>query len=710
MTPTTSSPTERQYDRWRGTSASRGYDRKWKKVRDAYLAEFPLCEVCSTPDNPVIATLVHHDPPVTGPDDPGFFDPDRLQSICPPCHQRAHHEIRSHVEIRSRPALVVAKPPPRRKPVGAPTAPKAKRATQAGKKVDHSVSEAQQDPHCAVGWQYAEDVVAGTIVAGKFTRQACERALRDYRRAGTPKFPYQFDAEKASPICRFAERCVHTKGELAGEYIRLEPWQVFILISLWGWYHDRGARSGKRRFRRAYIEIARGNGKSLLLTIMGLYVLVTERGAPEVYSAAISRDQAKEIWLPAKLMMEQHPDKAQKWGIEVSQQALTCSRTGGRFLPISSEAANAEGKTPSIGLIDELHCHPDDRIFNVVARGCAKRAESLLVSITTAGSNISGVCYEKRDYLLKVLDGTLEDESLFGVVYTIDDGDDWKDPKVWPKANPNLNISIDEDSIRVAVAEAINSPISQNDVRTKHLCQWMQASVAWLSMEAWSRCGGDLDLAEFEGQPCWVGLDLSTRSDITAKVLLFRRDDGDGGQAGQPHWYMFPTHYVPAMTLDQNVSYRKWQGQGFMKTTPGEVTNFDQIEADLIEDTKRFDVRGVAVESWQSAQLKQHIEELGLPVYEVRNVYSMMSAPMKEMEALILDQRFHHDRRDDCLNWQASNVIARSDYKGNVTPDKEFPRNKIDSIVAGLFGLSIALNEPEPQYLEDEGVGIVWLR
>jgi phage terminase large subunit-like protein len=516
-----------------------------------------------------------------------------------------------------------------------------------------------------------------------------------------------FDAEKASPICRFAERCVHTKGELAGEYIKLEPWQVFILIQLWGWYHDRGARSGKRRFRRAYIEIARGNGKSLLLTIMGLYVLVTERGAPEVYSAAISRDQAKEIWLPAKLMMEQHPDKAAKWGIETSQTAITSKRTGGRFLPISSEAANAEGKTPSIGLVDELHVHPDDRLYNVVQRGCAKRAESMLVSITTAGSNISGVCYEKRDYLLKVLEGTLEDESLFGVVYTIDDSDDWKDPKVWPKANPNLNISIDEDSIRVAVAEAINSPISQNDVKTKHLNIWCQASVAWLSMEAWARCGGDLDLAEFEGQPCWVGLDLSTRSDITAKVLLFRRDGSDGGQ---PRWFMFPRHYVPAMTLDQNVSYRKWQGQGFMKTTPGEVTNFDQIEADLIEDTKRFDVRGVAVESWQSAQLKQHIEELGLPVYEVRNVYSMMSAPMKEMEALILDRRFHHDRRDDCLNWQASNVIARTDYKGNVTPDKEFPRNKIDSVVAALFGLSIAISEPEPQYLEDEGVGIVWLR
>jgi phage terminase large subunit-like protein/5-methylcytosine-specific restriction endonuclease McrA len=683
----------REFDLYRGTSASRGYDRKWTKVRNAYIADHPLCEVCSRPDFPVLAELVHHIVPVDQAPD-RLLDETNLQAVCRDCHARIHG--RDHHQ----------KPGPGSRAVRAPTGSAAAIADDLYQPVGIKLRKFT-DPHIQDMHVYALDVLSGKVDACKFVKQAVARFLADLSKAGTPGFPYRFDHEKASRICRFAEQIRNVKGPLAGQLIRLQPWQRFFLGNVFGWVHADGPRKECRRFRKVYLEVPRGAGKSTLLSIIGIYMLACQPdGGAEVYSAAKDRDQARIILDDAKLFCRQNAELTKALGITVQANAIIVERTNSRFRAISRDAKSTEGKAPSFAAVDELHVHPDGRVYSVLDQGGSKRPESLIIAITTAGDDISSFCYEERDYLIKTLDGMTGDETLFGIVYTIDDEDDWTLESSWRKAHPNFGITVDASYIAGLARKAMISPIAQADFKTKQLDVWVNSSSGWMNMLSWAKVGKELNIDDFVGEPCFVGIDFATQSDITAKALIFRRREQDG----EDHYYVFCTHYLPETALAENVSYQKWvqAKPNFLKITPGNATYIGQIKEDLLADLEKFRVQKVAIESYQSAYFTQELSDR-IEFVTIRNVFSELSTPMKFVESLVYDARLHHDKRDQCFDWQISNVVPKRDYKDNICPSKEFDRNKIDAPSAMIFAMALAIPEEESEYIYSDGREIMFV-
>lgn len=535
--------------------------------------------------------------------------------------------------------------------------------------------------HSADAAKYCRDVLAGKVLACKWVKLACQRHLNDLERQKEKGFPFKFDQNKADRVCKFAEMTTHIKGPKAGTTITLEAWQKFVLCSVFGWVEK---TTGLRRFRKAYVEVPRGNAKSTLSSAIGLYMLACdgESGA-EIYSAATTRDQARIVFNVAQEMARRFPGYREKFSVEVSAHAVTQSTTASKFIPLSSDANKLDGLNIHNAIVDELHAHPTREVYDVLETGIGKRAQPLLWCITTAGFDLSGVCYEVRTLVTKTLEGAIQNDGLFGVIYTIDDSDEWFTDESLIKANPNWYASIDHKTVKQMRDEALAMPSKQGNYKTKHLDVWCSASSPWLSMEAWDKCKDEgLTLEKVKHLPCVIALDLATKIDCVAAVKLFWDGDGD-----DRHVYAFPRFYIPQAAVGdgRNSQYRGWQLSGFLTITDGEIIDFDRIKADLKEDLSAFDVQKVPYDPWQATQLATEMANEGAPMLEFRNTVANMSEPMKELDALVRDGRFHHDG-NPVLKWMASNVVAKLDNKDNIFPRKERPENKIDGIVATIMG------------------------
>lgn len=525
--------------------------------------------------------------------------------------------------------------------------------------------------------QYAESVVAGVIPACKWVIQACQRQLDDLAR-WSDGGPYHFDGKAASRICRFVELMAHVKGPLAGQNIALEPWQIFSLTTIFGWLRP----NGQRRFRRAYIEVPRGNAKSTLSSGVALYMLAAdEEGGAEVYSLATTRDQARIVFGDAQTMARGNPGFRKRFGVEVLAHAITQLSSGSKFQAMSAEGSTLDGLNIHFGCIDELHAHKTRDVYDVVETGTGKRDQSLLWVITTSGSNRAGICYEIRTFVTKLLDGVFEDDSQFGIIYTIDDGDDWTTEEALIKANPNWGVSVKPDVLLPLQAKAMQLPSAVNNFLTKHLNVWVSADAAWMDMRAWDRCANHgLTLDDFEGEECIAGLDLATKTDIAALVLLFKKDG---------RYYLFGRYYLPEDTVETspNSQYSGWVRSGRLVQTPGAITDYDYIERDLLDFAARFRIREVAYDPYQATQFATRMSAQGLQMVEMRQIVATLSEPMKELEAQVLSGGLTHD---GCpvMAWMMSNVVCHRDVKDNIYPRKERYENKIDGPVATITALA----------------------
>ena len=548
--------------------------------------------------------------------------------------------------------------------------------------------------YTAIARRYAEAVVGGDIAACKWVRLACQRQLDDLARFKGRNSPYRFNPrltdrqgrsfQPADNLCAFVERLPHVKGPLAGQPILLEPWQVFILTTVYGWVKP----DGKRRFRRAYIEVPRGSGKSALSSAVALYMLAADgEGGAEVYSLATTRDQARIVFGDAQAMARQSAGFRTRFGVGVGAHNIHVLASGSKFEALSAEGSTLDGLNIHFGCIDELHAHKTRTVYDVVETGTGKRDNSLLWVITTAGSNRSGICYEIRTFVTRLLDRVLDDDSQFGVVYGLDDGDDWALEESLIKANPNWGISVRPEVLLPLQAKAMQMPSAVNNFKTKHLNEWVNADTAWMDMRAWDRCADTgLDLDDYAGQPCWIGLDLASKTDIAALLLVFAHLEIDGAFA------VFGRYYLPEDTVHAtgNSQYPGWMNSGRLTVTPGNVIDFSWIEADLSDFASRFAIQAVAFDPFQATQLSTRMLAEGLPMIEVRPTVLNFSEPMKTLEALVLQEKLIHDG-DPVLGWMASNVVAHLDAKDNIYPRKERPENKIDGIVALIMGLSRAI-------------------
>ena len=542
--------------------------------------------------------------------------------------------------------------------------------------------------------RYAEQVVAGEILSCRWVQLACQRQLNDLARFKGKGSPYRFNPKlvdrdgrsfyPADNLCAFIERLPHVKGPLAGESITLEPWQIFILSTVFGWVKS----DGKRRYRRSYIEVPRGNAKSTLSSAVALYMLAADgEGGAEVYSLATTRDQARIVFGDAQTMARRSAGFRSRFAVNVGAHNMHVLASGSKFEALSAEGSTLDGLNIHFGCVDELHAHKTRTVYDVVETGTGKRDNSLLWVITTAGSNRAGICYEARTFVTKLLNGVIEDDTQFGIVYGLDDGDDWTTENALVKANPNWGISVRPEILGPLQAKAMQLPSAVNNFKTKHLNEWVNADTAWMDMRAWDVCGdSSLDIEAFTGQPCWVGLDLASKTDIAALMLMFQHPEISDA------YVVFGKYYLPEDTVQAagNSQYPGWMRTGRLTVTPGNVIDFGWIEADLLDLVLRFAVQAVAFDPFQATQLSTRMLAEGLPMIEVRPTVLNFSEPMKTLEALVLQRKLVHDG-DPVLTWMASNVVAHLDAKDNIYPRKERAENKIDGIVALIMALSRAI-------------------
>ena len=541
----------------------------------------------------------------------------------------------------------------------------------------------------AIAEQYCKDVLSGKILACEYVKMACERQVKDL---ANKKLAFTYDATKGSRVCSFVELLPHIKGALAGQPIKLEPWQIFIIMTVFSWVNAEGSR----RFRRVYIEVPRGNGKSALSSAIGLYMLTADNeGGAEVYSFATTRDQAKIVFGDAQQMARKSAGLRSHFGVDVNAHNIFVSKTASKFEALSAEGSTLDGLNTHFACIDELHAHKTRAVYDVVETSIGKRLQSLLWVITTAGSNRAGICYEVRGFVSKILKGDAKDETQFGIIYGLDKDDDWTTEQAMIKANPNWGVSVMPEVLLSLQSKAMSMASASNNFRTKHLNEWVNADVSWMDMRKWDECADpSLEITDFGGEECYMALDLASKTDIAAKINLFVRDG---------EYYAFGNYYLPRETVDkgENAQYSGWESLGLLTVTEGAIIDFQVIEDKILNDCKQFDVIEVPYDPFQATQLSMRLLNQGVNMVEVRPTVLNFSEPMKQLEALVLSGKFHHNG-DPVLSWMVSNVVCHIDAKDNIYPRKERPENKIDGVVALIMALSRAIaNNNDSGSLDD---------
>jgi phage terminase large subunit-like protein len=541
--------------------------------------------------------------------------------------------------------------------------------------------------------RYARSVVAGEIEACKWARLACERQLRDLDRAERdPAWPYVFDRDRAERPCLLIECLPHIKGRWKTSTIHLEDWQCFIETTVFGWVRR---DTGARRFRTAYTEVPRKNAKSTLTSGNAIYMLACdgEAGA-EVYSAATTGDQARIVFDVSKAMLRRDPRIAEQFGVGVGEHAIFVHELASTFKPLNAEGSTLDGLNVHFASVDELHAHKRRDVWDVLATATGSRAQPLLWAITTAGSDRAGICYEQRDYVLKLLENVVEDDSYFGIVYTIDDGDDWTDERVWAKANPNLGVSVSLDDLRAKARFAMQMPSAQSNFLTKHLNVWVNADTSWMDMRSWEACADrTLRLEDFAGQECFIGMDLAEKHDFAALVLAFERD----GKV-----VVFPRFYLNehAVETGANSQYDGWARAGHIQVNDGNATDFDGIADDLRRYCQMFKVREIPFDPALSRYFATKLVEEGLPLVEVRQAPLFFTQPLIQIANLVLEGKLRFDG-NPVLTWMVSNVAVRTSRITQLQhPVKTREENKIDGAVAMFLALGrmITPAEPAPKY------------
>lgn len=559
--------------------------------------------------------------------------------------------------------------------------------------------------YIAIAEQYGRDVVNGEIPACEYVRLACQRQIDDLAAAEAGDFAYRFNPELVDPegityrpaerICRFIELLPHVKGPKArsGELIVLEPNQVWRLTTEFGWVDNQGLR----RYRSAYTEIPRKNAKSTEAAGVALHGLACdgEMGA-EVYSAAVDRGQARAVWDVAKMMVDRTPGLRRRFGVQTLTNSVFQSGTNSKFVPLSRETkGNQDGLNISRAVVDELHAHRTREMYDVLDSGTGSRDQPLLHMITTAGFDRTGICYELRSYLIKVLTGVIDDPTFFGIIYTIDEGDDWTDPAVWQKANPNWGVSVDPKDVEAQARKAMQTPAAQANFLTKRLNVWVNAHTTWLNALDWERCGNpELSIEQFTGEPCWVAVDLASKVDVASVAYVFKRAN---------KLTAFVRNYLPEAAIERsgNSQYQGWALSGELIITPGDVIDFEHIEQQIEQDAKDYGIQIMGYDPWQATYLATRLQSAGLPVVEYRQTVQNMSEPMKELEAQIISGNFEH-AACPVLGWMASNVVAHLDAKENIYPRKEIPENKIDGMVALIMAVGLAMSGQGIEAMPDD--------
>jgi phage terminase large subunit-like protein len=554
---------------------------------------------------------------------------------------------------------------------------------------------------------YAYKVASGEIPAGKYHRLACARHLRDREHEATPDFPYRFELAKAERFFRFAGKLKHYKGEWAGKPIVLEPYQKFRLGSIFGWVH---IETGLRRYRTAYNEIPRKNGKSLEAAVVAVYTTFydMEPGA-EGYTLATKLSQAMLVFADAKKLIA---SSGLKDRIKIQARNLNRADTSSKLEPLGANPV--DGLNPHFIGIDELHQMKTRELMDVMETATGARRQPLNFQITTAGNDMVSPCGDQHDYAVKILEQVLDDETFFAFIASADPGDDWTLDATARKANPNYGVSIKPDDLRALVTKAKNMPGAAAAYQQKRLNLWVNTDAPWLSLDGWRAGQTAWSLEDLKGEACWGFIDLASKIDLAALGLAFPPTPT------RKAWRYVVRGFTPEDTLVERAhrdraAYVMWTAEPLpgspwpvLTTNPGNRLDQDVLRT-AVNDAKAFgfDIKQLGFDPWNAGNLEKDLQEDGFEVLEVPQTLAHMSAPSKEFEADVLDALVDTGGNPMML-WMASNVVVYRDGKDNIYPQKKKSRGRIDGIVTCIGARKLAgIAAVDPFAEFDEGLIVI---
>ncbi|HAV5474046.1 TPA: terminase large subunit [Acinetobacter baumannii] len=574
-----------------------------------------------------------------------------------------------------------------------------------------------------IALQYCHDVRSGVRTAGQLEKLAVKRFLNDLNRSGIPlgsgdeeleklltslkigskppdiNFEFKFDIERAQHACFFIETCPHVEGELARlkrdgtrHLLVMSPWQVFVTVNIFGWVDYEGLR----RFTYVYLEVAKKNGKTTWLAAVGLYMgFIDGEPGSNVYAAATTRDQANILFGAAKTMVAYSPKMQERFGITKQEYSIFQTTTNSSFKALSQDRdGSKDGFNVHCGLIDELHAHKDSGMYDIVSNGIASRSQPLLFAITTAGKDTTSVCYRERKIVVAILKGEAIHERYFGMIFCLDKGDDWKDPKNWPKANPNFGISVKPEYLQGMADKCKISPSNEAIFRQKHLNEWVGAVDGWLAESVVSNCEIEVSYKEFKGVVGFGGYDLASRLDLASWDEMRPRFED-----GKIIWYVFAHSYINERVMMSTEAingetrpdeYPVWRDDGWLIETPGASTDFNRIKEDILAHHLDYPFYEVGHDPYHAEQVTADLLDAGLNVIEVPQRTEFLNPAMRWIEVLIAENRIRFCG-DPVLKWCILNVVVKEDAKECIFPRKISRAKKIDAAVGMIIAASRAM-------------------
>jgi phage terminase large subunit-like protein len=521
-----------------------------------------------------------------------------------------------------------------------------------------------------------------------FVQNAIDRYLFDLTRTDI-----YMDWSKAAFAINFIESLNHVDGT---PFV-LELWQKFIIGNLFGWYN----KNETRRFKTSYIEVPRKNGKTALAAAICLIGLVADtREDAQIYTCATTRDQASLCYKAAKQMAQK------SWLIEDNQirvKQYECFNISNGYeaailKALSSDSVTLDGLKPYIAVIDEYHAHKTDEVYNVVKSGMGATINPLLFTITTAGFDKNLPCYNERKYCLDVLSKKLKDDSLFAMVFSVDDGDDWQDLKTWKKANPNLGVSVNLDFLKAELVSAKNDGSKEINFKTKYLNIWTDTATTWISDDKWTASGQSFDSKMLIGRECFGGMDLSKSQDFSSLVLNFPPLPGET-DFKQLYFFWIPEIVAKERHKRNYHNYVNWAKMGLITLTNGNVIDHQLIRNDINKLAELYKIQFINYDAVFATTLVTELTDDGIELHPFRQGFMSMASPTAELERLIISKELNHGN-NEVIRWMASNVLILRDASGNMKVDKSKPENKVDGIVSNIMAIAAYMdhqkNEPTP--------------
>lgn len=543
-----------------------------------------------------------------------------------------------------------------------------------------------------VNW--CEEAVKGKRICCQKEKWACLRFLNDVSRMNTEDFPYYFDEDKAMRFLEWMSLFKHSKGKLAGQHLNPAPIQIFNWSNVYGWINK---DTGVRRFTKSYYQVARKNAKTQDNACIASYEISAFGEADsEVYIGATKKEQANIMWDEIKKQIQSSSlsDKFQ-----ISRGRITHIKSGGFISALSKDSGKTgDGFNPQTALIDEYHAHPKDDILEVLESGMGARVQPLVSIITTAGLNLNHPCFSvEYDYVSKLLDpdNPIENDHYYVMICELDKGDDIKDEKNWIKANPIL-ASYDEgmEYLRKRLKQALDAPEKMTQFLIKNMNVWVNAPEnKYMDMSKWSLCKND-DFIDLSDKPCYVGVDLSQRLDLTAVTSVF--------VLGEDRYLIRSMGFIPDETLQRRmrtdkVPYNQWIDNGWITPTPGEVVDYDFVTKYIDELSSKYKVVEVCYDTYNASQWSQSMEKAGYLMVEVRQGVLTLGEPTKHFRECVYEKKILHDG-NKALSWCLGNAVTKSDENGNIKLDKKNSTERIDMIAAGIFAFTRAMYSDEIIY------------